>query len=523
MPDDDGIKISKRIRDLLPEDEREGLADFLWDKSGGLCYLCERHMNRATDDLEADHDDPEAEEGVTTRGNLNLAHQSCNRAKRNYPTVDVRPWLRLKAFAHEQGGVVKYSDLFDHFGYQPSQSYLDWQSGDALATWHLPDGGAPVATPVFKETDGRGDTFEYTFVEVPREAIFNDDECQPRTIKIPQAWAIYADTQENPLHEPPSSRLLRKESGKVELAMFDGQHKSVAMWMHGRTKAVIKVYLDLDKDQTIRLVGSIQSRIKKLPLSSFENAMKMGEEWSARAVAYEEEVGADNASEAGLIQWLPPQDRKRAKDAAKAQLLKDVLEMEDLELLEFVIRDGREKKPHHLITETAFKQKLVSNLRHMAPLEEKGESWQRARARELENIRFALDTLADEAFYAQDGSVEVTGAAVTKRDRMKYQSSLAYIATLIRKLYRQILNVDDESRAMLEKEPTDDQKAKIKEGIKRIVSHPIWTCDLEETAKTKAVKEALSKNQDAAAAFRNVELRGDYVNGNEALPQGWKD
>ena len=33
--------------------------------------------------------------------------------------------------------------------------------------------------------------------------------------------------------------------------------------------------------------------------------MKMGEEWSARAVEYEESAGAEYASEAGLIQWLP--------------------------------------------------------------------------------------------------------------------------------------------------------------------------------------------------------------------------
>ena len=357
-----------------------------------------------------------------------------------------------------------------------------------------------------------------------RTAIYNDDDCQPRSIKIPQAWAIYADTQSNPLHEPTSCRLVRKQSGKVELAMFDGQHKSVAMWMHGRGSCVIKVYLDLDKDHTIRLVGSIQSRIKKLPLSSFEHAMKMGEEWSARAVEYEESVSAENASEAGLIAWLPPQDRKRAKeDAAQAQLLKDILEMEDLKLLEFVIRAGREKKAHHLITETAFKQKLVANLRHMAPLTEEGEAWQKARAREMENIRFAFDALADEAFFNSEGGVELTGTDVTRRDRMKYQSSLAYIAVLIRKLYRQVLDVDEESRALLEKEPSEEQKEKIQVGIHRIVTHPIWSCDLDSTAKTRAVKDALSKNQDAANAFRDIELRGDYVNGSEALPVGWKD
>ena len=211
------------------------------------------------------------------------------------------------------------------------------------------------------------------------------------------------------------------------------------------------------------------------------------------------------------------------QDAAQAQLLKDVLELEDLKLLEFVQLDGHEKQSHHLITETAFKKKLVANLRQMSPLPEKGEAWQKARARELENIRFVLDALADEAFLTADGGFELPATESVRRTRMTYQSSLAYMAVLIRRLYRQVLDVDDETRSLLEKEPTEEQKEKIQEGVHRIASHPIWTCDWDATPKTQAVKDALSKNQDAAAAFRGVELRGDYVNGSEQLPSAWKD
>jgi hypothetical protein len=74
---------------------------------------------------------------------------------------------------------------------------------------------------------------------------------------------------------------------------------------------------------------------------------------------------------------------------------------------------------------------------------------------------------------------------------------------------------------MLEKEPTDDQKARIQAGIRRIADHPIWTCDLDLSPATRAVSDALSKNQDAANAFRGAELRGDYVHGDEELPAKW--
>lgn len=515
-----GIKISKSIRALFPDNERNGVEDFLWSKAGGVCFLCDEAMNLATDDIEADHDEPQSTGGATDRSNLNLVHVSCNRAKKNSPTINVRPYLRLKAFAHKRGNVIGYADVQEHFGFAPRESIVVDDGCSPFVKWHLPESKI-VETSVFTEIDGDGTTYRYTFVEVPREALFNDDECQPRNIKLNQAWAIYADIESNPLHEPPSCRLLPQPGGKIELAMFDGQHKSVALWMHGRKTAVVKVYLNLNREQTIRLVGSIQSRIKKLPLSSFEHALKMGEEWAAHAEEYEAKVGIEEASEAGLIQSLPAQDRKRAKDAFQAQLLRDVLGLDELKFLQFVQRDGKDKQPIELITETAFKNKVVAQLRHTAPLNEKGEEWQKARARELENIRFALNTLIDTAFLDAEGGTELTGQDATRRDRMKYQSSLTYIAGLIRKLFRQVLNIDEESRAMLEKEPNAEEKQRIQTGIQRIASHPIWTCDWERSPATVAVREALTKNQDAANAFRAVELRGDYVTGQETLPSNW--
>jgi hypothetical protein len=375
---------------------------------------------------------------------------------------------------------------------------------------------------VYVDIDGRGDKYLYTFVDVPREAIFNDDECQPRSIKINQAWAIYSDTQVNPLHEPPSCRLIfDQQSSSAKLAMFDGQHKSVACWMHDKDRVVVKVYMNIDKGRTIQLVNSIQSRIKKLPLSSFEHAMKFSEEWSARFLAYEDAVGTDEASEDGLFKWLKPEERLRAKAAAQAALIKDIVEAEDLKILQFVHLEGREKLPTSIITETAFKQKVITRLRHMAPLKEKGEDWQVLRAREAENVKSALNVLAEEAFFNSEGKPDLSGSDAIRRDRMRYQSALSYISLLIVKLYRRVLDVDEDVRALLEKEPTADQRAQIRQGIKRIVDHPIWTCDLDKSPKTKAVKDALSKNQDAAAAFRAVELRGDYVTGTEQLPAKW--
>ena len=69
--------------------------------------------------------------------------------------------------------------------------------------------------------------------------------------------------------------------------MFDGQHKTVANWLMGRDTVVAKIYLNLEEVQAIELVNSIQAKIKKLPLSAFELAAKMSDEWQTHWQRYE--------------------------------------------------------------------------------------------------------------------------------------------------------------------------------------------------------------------------------------------
>lgn len=330
-----GVKISSKIRRELPLGETLGISEYLWAQSGGQCYLCGRQMNVATEDVVADHVIAAEQGGETTRANLKLTHTQCNSFKKNYPTLSVTPFLRLRAFFQDKENVVRYADALEHFGFEPVRSVIegDIAAGNILK-WHFPQ-NVLTKSVVLVDRDGRGDEYLYTFVEVPRDAIFNDDDCQPRTIKLQQILAIYNDLQVNPLHEPPSCRLHSDGSSdgvglSAKLLMFDGQHKSIASWMHGKERLSVKIYLDMDRDRTIQLVNSIQSRIKKLPLSSFEHALKFSEEWSSRLLQYEDAVGTDETSEQGLIDWLKPAERQRAKSAAQAALIRQIIDDDDI-------------------------------------------------------------------------------------------------------------------------------------------------------------------------------------------------
>jgi hypothetical protein len=511
------IKISKTLRAALPETQRPGIEDYLWAKSGGLCHLCEQPMNLANDSIEADHDVPLAAGGQTDRDNLWLAHAACNRAKRDNPSVDVRPYLKIKAFMAKHGYRLKYDGILAHFKISPKPSKIEDQ-GETVV-FHFP-GGAVAKCPVFVDENAEKRQFRYVFVEVPRLALHNDMEVQPRSLKLSQLWAIYSDIQVNPLHEPPSCRLVSAAHSTQWLALFDGQHKTVASWMKGVGTVCAKVYLDLTKHEANYLVNSIQAKIKKLPLSPFELSAKLSEEWTARVDEYLKHVDADEVSEKSFVAWLQPAERARARSAFEAALIQELISANDLAITRFVHLAGQPKTAQTLITETQFSNKVLKRLLHTAPLDEPGDLGEELRVHERQNIISALNIFEELVFEPEGGGGELTEKESERRRRMLYQGSLSYISDLIKGLHEWVFAVEPD-RGFLDKVPGLEQETMIRAGIERAVNHPVWTTKFDLSLKMNAVQDALSKNQDVEKAFSAVGLKRGYVVGADQLPNDW--
>lgn len=494
------------MKSKLPEGERENVDKALWDKSGGLCWLCEEPMNRASDNIQADHDVPESEGGSTDLQNLHLAHDSCNKAKRNAKTVPIRPYLKLVAYARKSGGRLKYDGFLKHFGIVPKPVVLE--SFGSSVKFEFPDGSS-TEVPVFQEENRTG-CYKYVFVQVPRAALFNDDACQPRAVRTDHAWSIYSDMQRNVLHEPPSARLADEVYGKsTELLLFDGQHKTIASWMMGRDFVTTKVYLNLTTAQANELVNSIQAKIKKLPLSPFELAGKMADEWENKFSEYESQVGAGEVSEQGFISWLPQTDRARAKSALHSALLQNVLSSPDLRIANHVKRAGDPARPFSF-TEQQLKAKVLEKLLAKDPLAEKGDAAQTTRDAEAENIIKLLNLLNDCAFEPPEESAGMAALEVERARRMSYQSSLAYISGLIRQIWNRETYGESVKRPMSD-ELTAKQAESIETSIRNLVQHPVWTAEFDRDEKMSAVKVALEKNQEGASAFGAVGLDIAYM------------
>jgi hypothetical protein len=505
------FKVSQKLRAKLPKEDRdkETLERKLWNKTGGRCFLCEDGINRASDDYEADHDQPEADAGETTIENLHLAHVACNRAKRAAGSQAIRPYLKFSRYLAHKGTRIKYDGALDFFEITPKATVISY-SGDTV-NLEFADQSSGVAQ-IMRETNEAG-SFEFIYVEVPKVALFNDDDCQPRVIKKEQIAAIYSDIRRNPLHEPPSVRLSAPvgDGRPVELLMFDGQHKTIANWLMGRDRVVVKVYLNLSAEAAIELVNSIQAKIRKLPLSPFELASKLSEEWEDKLANYEKVVGEEHASEAGFIEWLPADDRPRAKQAFKAALVQRLLGNADLRLPNYA-KSASGNATGIELTEQGIRSKIIERLVFTEPLREEGEALAAVRDLEASNIVRMLNHLTDKAFEPSGDSF--TDLERERAKRMSYQQSLAYSATLLRDLWQNVAMKGGAGKFALADELSEEQWARITQGIDRLVEHPVWVTTFDEGPNRDGMQDlkiALEKNQQAQKAFEALALDLPYL------------
>lgn len=510
------IRISNTLKSKLPEQERNlDVENRLLEKSGGDCFLCGGVLKPESEDIEADHNDPEAEGGDTTLDNLNLAHSYCNRFKRNHPTANVKPFLRLQKLIHQHGGHVKYDKALDLLGHKPKSIGLKiYESSVEVRRSGESDF---KAFPLFTEQVNDAQSFRCAFVELGPLDLFNDKNVQPRNIREKHVWAIYKDLNMNPLHEPPGCRIERKgRSGSTyDVLLFDGQHKAIASWIGNKDSVPVKLYLDFEEEDAVRLVNSIQSKIKKLPLSPFEVAAKMAQEWQDRFEVYREKHDDQTSSESHFFQWVESDQRSRAKQAFQDALYQVVIDEEGLEMRAMISSPGSSlaQTESPTITENAFKMKLLKPLVHLLPFSHTLQKCTELRSREKTNIVEILNIFFAKAFApAMKADAEELDQRVGKQ--MSYQASLSYVSGLLKGIVNHRVVANEPASAFLARNLEGDLLQLIAGDIERLCAHPIWRAPGDSgKPKVVAVREALSKNQDAKGAFEAVHLTMGYCLG----------
>ena len=305
----EGLKLSKKIRDELPAGEVDDALENLWVKSGGLCSICNSPLPADGKKVDVDHvlAVTEGDGGKTVLKNLYLAHRECNRSRKNLRFDLAKRVIRFQRWCRDV----------------PRRSFDDVLSkfvpkGNQRIKYSIADDEVEIE---FGEETRHAGLFEdpathtkYFFMDVPVEFVQNDTESQPRWIEHDHVRTLAVDFDVHPVHEPSNCRLVpdKKHDGLADLLQFDGQHKTTAQVILGRSNVPMKLYVDPSEPMIQELVVQIQQGIKKRPLTTSDTLRKLDDVVKDKVEEFQAEQG-HSPTEVQLVDAQPLQDHTNFK------------------------------------------------------------------------------------------------------------------------------------------------------------------------------------------------------------------
>lgn len=353
-PMPDAFKVSKSIRDELPDAERAEAAQLLWNKSLGRCALCDRALPADGKAIDADHflARAEASGGPTTLANLYLAHRECNRSRKNLSFDLAHRVIRFSKWCTDKPKRT-FDEVIAEYVPQGKRRVEVTVKGDKVSVLF----GSDLRTATLY-TDPATET-KYFFLNAPVAHIQNDLESQPRYIEHDHVRTLAIEFNVRPVHEPSNCRVVMLGGGLADLFQFDGQHKTTAQIILGRDEVPMKFYYQPSEPMIQQLVVQIQQGIKKRPLSTTDTLRKLDDVVRDKVEEYREAHNNRTPSERELVDFQPLQDRS----AFKARLLGNfeylIMTDPDFEMQRYASRKTDRLQP---FTDTVLVKKLIRPL-----------------------------------------------------------------------------------------------------------------------------------------------------------------
>ncbi len=511
---------------IVDSNERENIEELLKQKAADICFLCRQPLNISTEKIVADHDIPEVENGPTNYDNLNLVHDSCNSFKSANSTLRIRKFLPLRRFLIDNPG-SNYEQVSERL-LEVTNHEVYFKHSDGLIyveDVHITEPFGPFK--VFTEEINGGSPVQYIFARLPIKYLYNDD-VQPRSIKVEQAFKIFQDLHVNPLHEPVGARLqypldqnLTSQSSINKILMFDGQHKTVSRALFNEegmpyeSVAIdIKIYVNFSHEQAVKLVNSIQSLVPKLGLTKSEFAKKMAEECGPLFENYLKACSQSHTtpSEKGFVASASPQDRNRYKKAIQQSRLTQLMLKEDGSEIDFM-KLLHSKDRNWQIKETTLFNKVFQKYLITKQLELPIDDDDTHRTTERRNIQKVLQLIYEEL---------LTVTASNPKENIKIfltQSGLALIGDLTKHYIHYILMTTTSERDFFD--PNFEQKVeeKLRAFYVKFRSHPIWNyqSNYQGIQKVERFYNRILQNQSLMEIGESICLNLVYCSGLQPL------
>ena len=251
----------------LTDEKRRQLERRLHDRQTKLCFICDEVIDLVLHkgEIDIDHIDPLAKDGLDAENNFALTHSSCNRSK-GTSNLEVARRLaefeRLQEQARQAGKRgANLGDVLERHG--GSKAQLRIRSKNGNAEFSLSEVGLNEIrrVPLLQDKLSGMQSF---FTSLPLEYLHHDDRINPRSIGSNIRGLIEEFRDSRPQLHVALAWWEASEDDAGEIKVFDGQHKAAAQILLGVRELPVRIFVTPDTNVLLQANTNAGGKLRQV-------------------------------------------------------------------------------------------------------------------------------------------------------------------------------------------------------------------------------------------------------------------
>jgi hypothetical protein len=387
----------------LTKDDRKELEQQLWEQQSGKCFISEKHIDLALDEVDIDHIVPTRDNGKDDPTNFALTLAHYNRSKQ---AADLRVarvlWrfedIQAKADSDDRG--ANLNDVLKTYG--GATGTLRTKIDSTLVTFIAPgsNGGEKVAAAL--HTD-KLSGMRYFFGLLPIEAIYHDERINPRPIGANIRGLIEEFHKGRPQLHVALGWIGTAEFPEAKVRVFDGQHKAAAQILLGARHLPVRIFVDPNFDVLLTTNTNAGTTLRQVAFDKSVQRRLGSSIFLDRITRYREEKGLqdddESFSERALVEHFKGEQRAVTRYVLDG-VRNAITHSPDNKLRDFIEYGGKgyEKPFSYSAIEKTFYSKFIYSKMLETNWNHKVEIGENPRALETSHIIRLMSLIAEKLY-----------------------------------------------------------------------------------------------------------------------------
>jgi len=406
----------------LPDEQRQRLEQRLYDRQTKVCFICNDAIDLVLHkgQLDIDHIDPLAKDGLDAENNFALTYSSCNRSK-GASNLEVARRLaefeRLQEQARQAGKRgANLGDVLDRHGGARARLRIRCQDGNVEFSLPDVDRNEIRRVPLFHDKLSGMQSY---FTSLPLEYLHHDDRINPRTIGSNIRGLIEEFKGSRPQLHVALAWWQPSEDGAGEIKVFDGQHKAAAQILLGVRELPVRIFVEPDTNVLLQANTNAGGKLRQVAFDTAVMRHLGSTLYAERVNQYRDLRGLSDDdysfSEQDLVRFFRGERREMERYIVDAQ--RDaVMHASANKLLEFVewAGKGADRPLSYNAVERSFFKEFLYKKALDSPIDQMFEQGTNPRQLEREQLVRIMSLFA-EVFFIGNWDPETGGRRLENR------------------------------------------------------------------------------------------------------------